>query len=115
MSRNNRYTAAFGFVAVVLLIEGGISCADPEDVFWYFALGGFGCDLTEGRLLESANLAPLSFESNLGQADARYPYLARGRQHSILLSATETVFELPERKGVATRIHARLEGARAET
>jgi uncharacterized protein (TIGR03437 family) len=122
MFRNNRYTAAFGLVVVTLLVGGVIAgCNSLEDDFWYHLLiGDFyaaACDLVDivlGPAVAPSNLAPISFEANLGQTDARYPYLARGKQHSILISATEAVFELPEKKAAPRLVRARLEGARTE-
>src|SRR5579862_981838 len=99
MFRNNRYTVAFGAVVSLMLVGGVITACDLlEEDFWYGLLTGdfyyFLCDLDAEVFgdFNSSNLAALSFEANLGQTDGQYPYIARGKRHSILLSATETVF-----------------------
>jgi len=123
MFRRNRYTTAFGFVVGTLLFGVIVGCVQEEEDFWSYIFGDYlvdlACDLfygfsNLGPNADSRNLAPMSFEANLGQTDARYPYLASGKRHSILLSATEMVFELPEKKAAPGLIRARLEGARPE-
>jgi uncharacterized protein (TIGR03437 family) len=118
MLRNNRYTVTLAAVIGILFLGGIIAgCDNLEDQFWYdLFIGDYysaACDLVD--LIESSSvpgqLASMTFEANLGQTDARYPYLARGKQHSILLSAAEMTFELPDKASGSRMIHAHLEGA----
>ena len=52
---------------------------------------------------------PLSFEPNVGQADASVKYLARGRGYGLFLTPNETVFVLvpTERSADGRRPHPR--------
>ena len=66
--------------------------------------------LTSGTIL-SAAVAPLYFEKNLGQADARVHYLARTRQATVFVTGDETVFSLRGPGKLEAAIHMNLVGS----
>lgn len=45
-------------------------------------------------LLAEATGLPVSFEPNVGQADARVQYLARGKGYTLFLTATEVAISV---------------------
>jgi len=54
-----------------------------------------------GRAGAAYGTAPLSFEPNVGQADARVKFISRGRGYGLFLSPTEAVFALAKPAGGA--------------
>src|SRR5262249_57921316 len=52
---------------------------------------------------ENFGRLPLSFEANVGQADAQVQYLARGAGYSLFLTATEAVMTLTPPQGSGSR------------
>jgi hypothetical protein len=72
----------------------------------------------EARVEDLRRKQPLSFEANHGQADSRVRFLARGRNHELLLTADEAALRLKQQAsgGDATRtalLKMRLQGGNA--
>jgi photosystem II stability/assembly factor-like uncharacterized protein len=49
---------------------------------------------TSAPILKTLGQIPLHFEANCGQAEARFQFVARGRNHTISLGGTEALFEI---------------------
>src|SRR5579872_7202062 len=91
--------------------------------------GAFGLSLTAIILLQgcdilftvpgphpraqTAGLAalPLTFEANVGQADSRYPFAARGPGYRLLLNGGGAMLHLNGRGGGPASVKVSLEGA----
>ena len=56
---------------------------------------------TRSKVAEAYNRAPLSFEENLGQADARVKFLSRGNGYNLFLTSTEAMFAFSKARKLA--------------
>lgn len=56
--------------------------------------------------------APLTFEENRGQTDARVRYLARGKGYTVFLTGDTAVFDLTSKDRTRAAIRTTLDGAR---
>ncbi|HEY7546574.1 MAG TPA: SBBP repeat-containing protein, partial [Blastocatellia bacterium] len=65
------------------------------------------------RVKEAFDRLPLTFESNVGQADGRVKFISRGRGFSIHLSPAEATIELQSAQAPTVGLKMKLEGARA--